>query len=89
MSGRARRPNQRAFIRILHASGASSPFASSSDEVGGGRFELVDLGYALVEIYSLLSIIGHVEGHCLVRRLCSTLNKDAFFCETYGDMVPA
>ena len=30
MSGRANRPSHRAFIRILHAFGASSPFASSS-----------------------------------------------------------
>ena len=33
MSGRARRPNQRAFMRILQAFGASSPFVVSSDGV--------------------------------------------------------
>ena len=30
ISGRANRPSHRAFIKILHAFGASSPFASSS-----------------------------------------------------------
>ena len=56
MSGRASLPNQRAFIKILHAFGANSPLVSSSSMVmdpsgGNGVAACLSLVTPVIDLY--------------------------------------
>ena len=71
ISGCANRPSHRAFIKILHAFGASSPFASSSSMeaepsgtngvAAGLRLLTLVMDLYKSTLYSLVGVIKHIK----------------------------